>query len=155
MRAMNTKSLLGQALQGATVALGSLLALSVHAAAPGISGPAFDLVAKDGFTSQPDGASIYTWGYGCNSAPAAFVPAAIANPSCPKMQLPGPTLVVNQGDTVTVTLHNSLPLAAGSTSILFPGFKVTTSGGAAGLLTQEALPGSTVSYSFVADTPGT
>ena len=40
------------------------------------------------------------------------------------MQLPGPTLIVNQGDIVTVTLHNSLPAAAGNTSILFPGFNV-------------------------------
>ena len=39
MRAKNTKSLLGQAMMGATVALGSLLVLSAHAAAPGITGP--------------------------------------------------------------------------------------------------------------------
>jgi FtsP/CotA-like multicopper oxidase with cupredoxin domain len=71
------------------------------------------------------------------------------------MQLPGPTLVVNQGDTVIVTLHNSLPPAAGNTSILFPGFAVTTSGGAAGILTQEAPAGGTVTYTFVANTPGT
>ena len=39
------------------------------------------------------------------------------------MQLPGPTLIVTQGDTVTVTLTNNLPAAAGNTSILFPGFR--------------------------------
>ena len=38
MRAKNTQSLLGQALLGATFALGSMLALSAHAAAPGITG---------------------------------------------------------------------------------------------------------------------
>ena len=141
----------------ASVTAAALLAGTAFAAAPGITGPTFDLVAKDGYTSQPDGASVYTWGYGCNSAPAGFVPATIANPRCPagQMQLPGPTLVVNQGDTVTVTLHNGLPPAAGSTSILFPGFRVTPSGGSAGVLTQEAGPGGSVTYTFVADTPGT
>ncbi len=143
------------------LAVAAFAASATHAAAPGITGapkvPVFDLVAKDGYTSQPDGASIYTWGYGCASAPGGFVPATIDGAQCPsgQMQLPGPTLVVNQGDTVTVTLHNSLPAAAGSTSILFPGFKVATTGGAAGVLTQEAGPGGTVTYTFLADTPGT
>ena len=55
------------------------------------------------------------------------------------MQLPGPTLIVTEGETVTVTLTNNLPAAAGNTSILFPGFDVSTAtGGVAGLLTQEA-----------------
>ena len=57
------------------------------------------------------------------------------------MQVPGPTLIVTEGQTVTVNLTNNLPAAAGNTSILFPGFKVTTTGGVAGLLTQEAAPG--------------
>ena len=147
--------------RGAALAVAALAAGATHAASPGISGapntPVFDLVAKDGYTSQPDGASIYTWGYGCASAPSAFVPATIDNARCPlgQMQLPGPTLVVNQGDTVTVTLHNNLPAAAGNTSILFPGFRVTTSGGATGLLTQEAPHAGAVTYTFLADTPGT
>jgi FtsP/CotA-like multicopper oxidase with cupredoxin domain len=72
------------------------------------------------------------------------------------MQVPGPTLIVTQGQTVTVNLTNNLPAAAGNTSILFPGFNVATgSSGVAGLLTREAAPGSTVSYSFVASSPGT
>jgi len=70
------------------------------------------------------------------------------------MQLPGPTLIVNQGQTVTVTLHNDLPAAAGNTSILFPGFTVTATG-ADGLLTKEAAPGGTATYTFTATTPGT
>ena len=41
------------------------------------------------------------------------------------MQVPGPTLIVTEGQTVTVNLTNNLPTAAGNTSILFPGFKVT------------------------------
>jgi FtsP/CotA-like multicopper oxidase with cupredoxin domain len=71
------------------------------------------------------------------------------------MQLPGPTLIVHQDDVVTVTLTNNLPAAAGNTSILFPGFAVTSPDGVAGLLTQEATHGATVTYTFKATTPGT
>jgi FtsP/CotA-like multicopper oxidase with cupredoxin domain len=71
------------------------------------------------------------------------------------MQVPGPTLIVTEGQTVTVNLTNNLPTSAGNTSILFPGFNVTTTGGVAGLVTQEAAPGSTVTYSFTASSPGT
>lgn len=161
----NTKSSIGLLVRGAAFALVSMLAGTVHAAAPGITGvasgttKAFDLTAAPGFISQPDGASVYSWGYGCTTAAAAarFVPATVAGANClaGKMQLPGPTLVVNQGDTVTVTLTNSLPAAAGNTSILFPGFNVTATGGAAGVLAQEAAHSGTVMYSFVASTAGT
>ena len=136
------------------VLAGIVVAGAAQAAAPGITGPSFDLVAAPGNTSQPDGATIYSWGYGCNTAPAGFAPIA---GSCPvgQMQLPGPTLIVHKGDTVTVKLTNNLPAAAGNTSILFPGFKVAASGGASGLLTQEAAHGGTVTYTFTADTEGT
>jgi FtsP/CotA-like multicopper oxidase with cupredoxin domain len=137
----------------------AMMTVTAHAAAPGITGPTFDLVAAAGFISQPDGASIYSWGYGCNTAPTsgAFVPAAIPNPSCPagQMQLPGPSLVVTEGQLVTITLHNNLPAAAGNTSILFPGFDVHVASGdpgSPGLLTQEAQHGGTVTYTF--DTTG-
>jgi FtsP/CotA-like multicopper oxidase with cupredoxin domain len=135
-----------------------LLTAAAHAAAPGISGTAFNLTATSAYISQPDGQSVYSWGYGCTTtpAPAAFVPATVSVPPfCNTMQIPGPTLVVTEGQTVTVTLHNSLPTAAGNTSILFPGFNVTASGGVAGLLTQEAAPGGTVTYTFTAGSPGT
>jgi FtsP/CotA-like multicopper oxidase with cupredoxin domain len=71
------------------------------------------------------------------------------------MQLPGPTLIVNQGETVTVTLSNNLPAAAGNTSIVFPGHQVTTSFGVPGKMTQEAPAGGSVTYSFIASEPGT
>ena len=162
----NMKTLTGRLLSGAAIACASLLALTAHAAAPGITGvgtgttKAFDLTAAPGFISQPDGASIYSWGYGCNTAPGGFAPASIgtvqgAKCTALQMQLPGPTLIVNQGDTVTVTLHNNLPAAAGNTSILFPGFAVGTSGGAPGVLTQEAAHLGMVTYTFTATTAGT
>ena len=146
---------------GAAIVLASLLGCGAQAAVPGITGgaatPSFDLVATQGYVSQPDGASVYVWGYGCNTQPSGSAPMAVPLPSagCPKMQLPGPTLIVYQGDTVKVTLTNNLPHAAGNTSILFPGFHVTAVGGAPGILAQEAPQGAAVTYTFLADTAGT
>jgi len=134
-----------------------LFAATAYASAPGITGPTFNLTAQDAYISQPDGASVYSWGYGCSSAPTGFAPPASLMPGavCNNMQVPGPTLIVTEGATVQVTLTNHLPTSAGNTSILFPGFNVTTSGGVAGLLTQEATPGGTVTYTFTASSPGT
>jgi FtsP/CotA-like multicopper oxidase with cupredoxin domain len=167
MRAKNTQSLLGQALFGATLALGSMLALSAHAAAPGITGtsgaPVFNLNAAAMRITQPNGKSLYSWGYGCTSTAGNSFAPAMRGATCPTAQLPGPTLIVTEGDAVTVNLTNGLPGAAGNTSILFPGFQVATQGGATGLLTQEA-PSlascvaagcNSVTYKFTALTPGT
>jgi FtsP/CotA-like multicopper oxidase with cupredoxin domain len=133
-----------------------LFATTANAAAPGITGPAFNLTAQDAYISQPDGQMVYSWGYGCTGVPAGYAPAAITGAFCNTMQIPGPTLIVTEGQTVTVTLTNRLPTAAGNTSVLFPGFNVTATGGAVGLLTQEAAPGGgTVTYTFTASSPGT
>src|SRR5258706_1243724 len=157
MRHIYTKTLITRLLPVASAAIASVLVATAHAAAPGITGTSFDLKAEAAHISQPDGSAVYSWGYGCNTQPSGFAPAAITPPvtGCPTMQIPGPTLIVAQGASVTVTLHNNLPAAAGNTSILFPGFAVTASGGSAGLLTQEAATGGTVSYTFVATTEGT
>lgn len=137
------------------MALCVAIPVAVQAAAPGITGTTFKLTAQTAYISQPDGQSIYSWGYGCDTSyTPTYAPSNIPG-TCSSMQVPGPTLIVTEGQTVTVTLNNSLPASAGNTSILFPGFKVTPSGGVAGLLTQEAIPGGTVSYTFVASTPGT
>jgi FtsP/CotA-like multicopper oxidase with cupredoxin domain len=157
MRPMNMKNaiLKTRLLLAGMVAVASLTA-TAHAAAPGITGPSFNLIAQPAYLSQPDGQSIYSWGYGCSGAPTGFAPAAITNGFCNTMQVPGPTLIVTEGQTVTVTLTNGLPIAAGNTSILFPGFTLTsTTGGVPGLLTQEAAPGGSVTYTFVASSPGT
>jgi FtsP/CotA-like multicopper oxidase with cupredoxin domain len=133
-----------------------LLTATAFAAAPGITGPIFNLTAQTAFITQPDGSAVYSWGYGCTTPPPAtsFAPAGITG-TCSNMQVPGPTLIVTQDQPVSVTLTNNLPGAAGNTSILFPGFNVTATGGVAGLLTQEAIPGGTVTYTFTATTPGT
>jgi FtsP/CotA-like multicopper oxidase with cupredoxin domain len=160
MRAIHTKPLLGQLLHGAAIALGSLLFVTAQAAAPGITGGTgttanFGLSATPAHISQPDGATIYSWGYGCTAGSTpTFAPAAITGGTCSTMQVPGPTLIVAEGQTVTVTLTNNLPAPAGNTSILFPGFAVTATG-APGLLTREAVPGGTATYTFAATSVGT
>jgi FtsP/CotA-like multicopper oxidase with cupredoxin domain len=138
-----------------TVAVALLVTPSANAAAPGITGPTFNLTAQASFISQPDGQAVYSWGYGCKGAPAGYAPTAISSTFCSTMQIPGPTLIVNEGDTVIVNLTNNLPSAAGNTSILFPGFTVTATSGVAGLLAQEAAPGGSVTYTFTASSPGT
>src|SRR5215472_2203353 len=156
MRATNMKKMISKTrLLVPVVVAALLLTATAFAAAPGITGPTFNLTANAAYITQPDGQMIYSWGYGCNGAPSGYAPAAITNPTCGNMQIPGPTLIVTEGQTVTVNLTNNLPAAAGDTSILFPGFNVTTSGGVAGLLTQEAAHGGTVTYTFTASTPGT
>jgi FtsP/CotA-like multicopper oxidase with cupredoxin domain len=141
-----------------------LASAAAHAAAPGITAggtgtSTFNLTAQPAYLTQPDGQMVYSWGYGCNAATATFVPSTIAAPAtgCPLMQVPGPTLVVTEGQTVTVTLTNNLPTAAGNTSILFPGFTLTSTcpGAQQGLLTCEAAPGGSVTYTFLASSPGT
>ncbi len=150
----------------APLAFASAFAVTAQAAAPGITGgtsttATFNLTAQAASISQPDGQAVYSWGYGCNSsfAQPPFNPPVSKMPgaTCPTMQVPGPTLIVTQGQTVTVNLTNQLPTAAGNTSILFPGFTLTSTCPASqqGLLACEALPGGTVAYTFTATTPGT
>jgi FtsP/CotA-like multicopper oxidase with cupredoxin domain len=142
----------------APMAAMALLPSMAYAATPGITGPTFNLTAQTAFLNQPDGAAVYGWGYGCNGTPSGFAPAAITGATCPTMQVPGPTLIVTEGATVTVNLTNGLPTAAGNTSILFPDFQVTSPAGSGvtGLLTQEAASGGTVTYTFpTAGKPGT
>jgi FtsP/CotA-like multicopper oxidase with cupredoxin domain len=157
------------------------LAATAHAAAPGIVGvkgtPVFNLDAQQSYLNQPDGSAVYSWGYGCSEAPSDYAPGAytnsheLENAGCSSMQVPGPTLIVTEGDTVTINLTNNLPAPAGDTSILFPGFQVTASASATqpstctgatgaaqappGLLTTEAANGCSVTYTFIASQPGT
>jgi len=145
-----------QLLLAPMVAVVLLVTVAAHAATPGITGTTFSLTAQPAYLTQPDGQMVYSWGYGCaNGYVPTFLPSFTRTPTCSSMQVPGPTLIVTEGQTVRVVLTNNLPPAAGNTSILFPGFKVTTTGGVAGLLTQEAAPGSTVTYTFTASSPGT
>ena len=104
-----------------------------------VKGPTFNLTAKNGFITTPDGGAYLMWGYALDGG---------------TMQYPGPTMDVNEGDTVTVNLTNQLNVPV---SIVFPGnVGVTAAGDSNGLLTKEADPnGGTASYSFTAAHPGT
>jgi len=111
--------------------------------------PVFDLTTTTGYISLPDGNTAFMWGY--SSGFDSF-------------QHPGPVLCVNEGDTVTVILHNTLPEAA---SIVFPGQadvlangppaqpQLNGSGVMTSLTNTAPANGGTVTYSFVATDPGT
>lgn len=125
--------------------LALLLVVTVHlpaqAGIEGLSGTNFDFTAREGFLSSADGGSIFFWGLsddnGLNLA-----------------QYPAPTLILNQGDVITINLRNEL---SEPVSLVFPGHRVDAVGGEQGVLSMEA-PGdgaTTVTYTFVADHPGT
>lgn len=114
-----------------------------------LGGTGFNFTAKAALINTADGASILIWGYANGAGPA---------------QLPGPTLIVNQGATITINLTNQLIVTNKPTgvpvSIVFPGQSnvtaVAVSGSTQdGLLTKEALFGGTVRYTFTASQPGT
>ena len=111
-------------------------------------GPSFSLDAREGYIVLADGNTMYMWSYA---------------PSGGAFQYPGPVLCVNEGDTVTVVLHNTLSEA---TSIMFPGQENVMANGSSAQpqfdgsgtlssLTNTAAPGGSVTYSFVASKPGT
>jgi len=110
----------------------------------GVTGTTFVLTAKADTISTGDGDSMWMWGYALNDS---------------RMQYPGPTLIVNQGDTVEVRLWNRLPMPV---SLVFPGQTlISVTGGTQGLITREA-PASDgvtrtglVRYTFIASKPGT
>jgi FtsP/CotA-like multicopper oxidase with cupredoxin domain len=163
MRATNMNKTISMARLLLATVVALWLAAAAHATAPGMTATdgtpgTFNLTAQAAYISQPDGQAVYSWGYGCvTGSTPAFLPTTLSiTPFCSQMQVPGPTLIVTEGTTVTVNLTNNLPTAAGNTSIIFSGFTLTSvSGGVAGLITQEAAPSGTVQYKFVASTPGT
>lgn len=111
----------------------------------------FNLEAGAAAISTPDGDSLLIWAYGNKD-----------NMLTP-VQYPGPTIIVHEGDAVTVNLTNkdiSEPV-----SMVFPGQEnvaavVSTNLNIDGspdrvVLTEEASIGETVTYSFTAGKPGT
>jgi FtsP/CotA-like multicopper oxidase with cupredoxin domain len=120
---------------------------------PGVGGdathPIYDLTTKTGYISLPDGNTAFMWGYS-----AGF----------DDFQHPGPVLCVNENDTVTVILHNTLPERV---SVAFPGQddvladgvpagpEVDGQGRVTSLTDTAAATNGTITYSFKADRPGT
>jgi FtsP/CotA-like multicopper oxidase with cupredoxin domain len=91
-----------------------------------------DLWAKSGTLTLADGTVVTIWGFSDSAGSAA--------------QLPGPALIVNQGETVTVNLANDL--AGETVSLSFPGQALIPD------LTGVPAGGST-SYTFTPTEPGT
>jgi manganese oxidase len=154
---MNTRTLTRQMWSAAKrfsfgVVASIALVSTAQATILGLSGKNFELCAKADRISAADGITIYNWGY-ANCAGGNLLGT---------MQYPGPTLIVNEGDTVRVKLNNQLPYA---TSIFFPGQTgVTTTSafpGRQGTLVAEATgtlvasASKIVEYTFVAKNPGT
>ncbi len=146
---MSPKPILQCAQRWLIAAATAMATAQVPAAIVGAAGTAngaarsFDLFAGEGYIGMADGVQVYSWGYG----------ATTASGGTGLMQISGPTLLVNAGETVTINFTNNLPTR---TSILFPGQSgLSASGGAAGVLAQEAGPGETVTYTFTATQPGT
>ncbi len=144
MRSIQKNSIRALLLVGAMVGVPS----GADAMIMGEEGTDFHLTAKDGFLTAGDGSSVYFWGLAHGHDHGGMPGMAELEP-----QYPAPTLIVNQGDLITVELHNELQVPV---SLLFPGFKVTPQGGVDGILTREApaLTGAVV-YTFIADHPGT
>jgi FtsP/CotA-like multicopper oxidase with cupredoxin domain len=129
---------------GARASWASLLAICVGAGSAraeidGVSGPTFDLYTSPGYIDTPDGNSLLVWGYAVEGQP---------------MQYPGPTLIVEQGQTVTIHLRNELAVP---TSLVLPGQSgVAALDGEPGVLAREAAAeGGSVTYTFVASHAGT
>ena len=92
---------------------------------------ACDLYATTGTLTMPDSTIVPIWGYSDTMGGPA--------------QLPGPTIIANVGDTVSITLHNNL---GQDTALLFPGQAMIPD------LAGVADGGSKL-YSFTPTDPGT
>lgn len=110
------------------------------------STPTFQLTTEEGYVLLPDGNTMYMWGYSAAGQP---------------FQHPGPVLCVTEGDVVTVVLRNTFTqpvsiMFPGQVNVLADGAPAQPQGVGAALtsLTNAAPPGGSVSYSFVASTPG-
>ena len=109
----------------------------------------FTLTTQTGYINMPDGNVAYMWGFSVGNQP---------------FQHPSPVLCVNEGDTVTVVVHNTLPEPI---SIIFPGQEGVLADGLPSQpeyddvsgemvsLTRTAPKDGSVTYSFVASKPGT
>ncbi len=116
------------------VSRGDALATTLPATTGTLAGSTrtFDLYAKAGTSTLPGGATVAVWGYTFGAGDTLTFPG-------------GPALIVNQGETVVVNLHNTLTEAS---SILFQGQGMVPD-------TTGAAAGGAKSYTFTAANPGT
>ena len=115
----------------ATLSTTAALPASTACSSPSAGASICSLWAITGTIGLP-GATVKVWGY--------------SDSSTGSVSLPGPVLIVNEGDVVTVTLTNRL---TESTALLFQGQDTIPD------LTGAAANGGTKSYTFTATRPGT
>ena len=154
---INTRYRMGRLLGTLLLGFGALLQVHQAQAAHdirGITGPNFNLYAYPFYMSLPEGTSLYMWGFGDLNAGAGATHAEGQGYNLP--QYPAPTLIVTEGDNVTITVTNyGVPDAVG---LVVTGHEVTATGGlpSPGLVTNVAAIGwPSVTYSFTAGKPGT
>src|SRR5437660_11370334 len=95
MREMTMKKAISQVAHIlAPIVLVFSLSATAFAAAPGITGPTFNLTAQQAYLNQPDGEAAYPCGYGCNRTPAGFAPT-VNGQACPTIQDTRPTVRVH------------------------------------------------------------
>ena len=106
--------------------------------------PVFNLTTKTGYISLPDGNTAFMWGYSAGHG---------------GFQHPSNVLCVNEGDQVTVILHNTLeePVSVtfpGQTGVLADGLPTSqevTAGSATALAPAAAALSGTMTYTVEAD----
>ncbi len=148
--------LMGVILLGLGLTLPWLRAEAVGHDVRGITGPTFNLYAFPFNINLPEGTSLYMWGFGDRDAGASATHAEGGGYNKP--QYPGPTLIVDEGDTVTINLRNfgvpqpvSLVVAGHQVDAeCTTGFTCTD-----GLVTKSATRRQGVTYTFTASEPGT
>jgi FtsP/CotA-like multicopper oxidase with cupredoxin domain len=109
-----------------------------------VTSRSYVLTARDGYITTPDGNSVYMWSYSEGQK---------------DFQYPGPFLCANEGDHVTITLHNTLKvptsmLFTGITEVLVNGSPEVADTPTTGLL-QPIAPAGSATYTFTASLPGT
>jgi FtsP/CotA-like multicopper oxidase with cupredoxin domain len=109
----------------------------------------FTLTTRSGYINLPDGNVVFMWGFSEGGKP---------------FQHPSPVLCVDEGDTVTIVLNNTL---SKDVSIIFPGQENVMANGSpsqpvfnidgdlVSLAPTAAANGGSVTYSFTANKPGT
>ena len=123
---------------------------SIRGITPNASG-IFNLYAFPFNMNLPEGTSLYMWGFGDMDGGANATHPAGNGYNVP--QYPAPTLIVTEGDNITINMTNfGVP---NPVSIVVTGHQVSATGGSAGLVTQAANLYETVNYSFTAGSPGT
>jgi len=111
-----------------------VISLIMFSNSPAQAQTSIDLCATTGSTTMPDGTVVPIWSYvlgDCTTSTTA--------------QLPGPTITANEGDAVTIILHNNLLVP---TALLLQGQAIIPD-------RTGAPAGGTATYNFTATAPGT